>query len=365
MRESTRRRGGGALGACVGLLVGATVSCSEPAGGSAAASASVRSAGSAPRPAEPTGAVSSARALPRERWDPASRPRTGAFLGDATEDFVGAFTTEDRRTELFAVDGATLQIAWRAEVPGVSYMDHQLRFTVVQGFVAWTTQDHRLHVLDAATGAELRVIELGHDVVIDRLCGPRTNDDSLLVPTKSGYDAIVHLASGRESNNSGLYPRPACPIVAPVIAPPPRVLSELPGALSPAPAPEHVYRPGHLVARPRRDEGARVLLALDDRGDVTWERTLPELRAVRDVQRQAEQLFVLGDSTSPPRSAVVAVAARTGELAWTTPLPCPASTFVTSPTRVYALTDGLQLHVLDAASGKLLGTFGDPDPGCP
>ncbi len=233
------------------------IACSEPAA-SDAPSASTSASATVPAPAQ-TFSDKPPKVL--VRWDSASPPRVGSFLGDDAEDFVGAFTVAPDRTALFAVDGGTMKIAWQVEVPGGAHTEHRLRFSVVQKFVAWTLQTHQIHVLDAATGNALRTISLSESTVIDRLCPQQTNIDQLMAPTKSGYDAIVFLASGREANNSGLYRRPACPL------PPP-----------------------------------------------------------------------------PP--------------------PCAASTITTTDTRVYALSKSAQLQVLDAPSGKLLGTFGDPDPGC-
>lgn len=343
--------------ACV-ALASVALACSEPSANvvpSATASATASSAAltaSAPPPA-------------RVSWDSSAVPRPGSFLGDATEDFVGAFRFEGDHVELFAVDGATLKIAWRVPIPGVRDVEHPLRFSVVQGFVAWTLRDHTIRVLDAASGQELRTIELSPDTVIDRLCPARTNRDQLMAPTTSGYDAIVYLASGREANNSGLYPRPPCPLVPTTSEPPAATLRQLRKGLVPSEPPELVYRPGFLVARPDRKSKQRVLVGLDELGKPTWERALPNVTSVRSVEFQGPSYFVFGNTNSPPRSAVLSIPIGSDEPGWTTTLPCPASRFVTTPTRIYASTDTLQLHVLDASTGKLLATFGDADPRCP
>lgn len=343
------------------LLAGAVFACGDTARDVPSARASA-----APAPEASIESSSSARpASPRERWDPPAVPRPGSFLGDSTEDFVGAFRLDGDRVELFAVDGATLKVVWRVPIPKAKDMEHQLRFSVVHSFVAWTVRDHTIHVLDAATGSELRVIELSADTVIDRLCPAQTNNARMLAPTTSGYDAIVYLDSGREANNSGLYPRPACPLVPVVRKPPDATLRGLRKGLAPVSAPELVYQPGFLVARPDGAENERVLVGLDELGKPIGERPLPGLVTVRSVDRWDDGFFVFGNTSSPPRSAVLAVPLGSDAPGWSTTLPCPASRFVTTSSRIYALSDTLQLHVLDRETGKLLATFGDPDPHCP
>lgn len=334
------------------------LACNEP-------SANVVPSPAASAPASAAEPAASAPPPPRVSWDPSAVPRPGSFLGDATEDFVGAFRRDGDHVELFAVDGATLQIAWRAPIPGARDAEHPLRFSVVQGFVAWTLRDHTIRVLDAATGEALRTIELSADTVIDRLCPPRTNRDQLMAPTTRGYDAIVYLESGREANNSGLYPRPACPLVPTPREPPAATLRQLRKGLVPSEPPELVYWPGFLVARPGSASEQRVLVGLDELGKPTWERALPGITRVRSVAYQGSDYFVLGDTGSPPRGAVLSVPMGSDDPGWATTLPCPASSFVTTPTRIYASTDAPQLHVLDARTGTLLATFGDAEPRCP
>ena len=339
------------------LLVMAPIACRP------SASTSPDAALSSP---SPTSETATAPSPVRRSWYAPYGPETGSFVGNPEEDFVGAFRDVDgAKTTLFAVDGADQHIVWTKDVPGLD-ADHELRIAVVAGRIGWTRQDDQIRVLDAATGAEQRTIDVRGQRAVDRLCSRGIDRPMVMAPlVASHYDALVNLETGEQPNNSGMYPRPACSRGPRFQALPGYVAKLVPADLEPAKEPMYGYEPGRLVARPRKGRPDPVLVGLKPSGQPLWRLRLGESEPapleLLDVRARGDELVVLA-SRSANDGLLLAVDAQLGAVRWTAPIECGARSVEVSLTRIYVVDGANRLVVLDRP-GKVLATFGERAPG--
>ncbi len=304
----------------------------------------------------------------RRIWSGQADAVPGAFVGDATEDFVGAMLVADSPVSttfsavVTMVDGATLESVWSTQ-PIEDAM--WAAFGANAGRVVATTHPHEVTVYVAATGAITHVVDTAF--AVKQLCASPDDPHGLWMELAGKREAAIDLETGA---------------LRPTTAPPRGCFYRDPAGKAGAEAvlfahaqAQHAFRPidgpaykGLLlegdvaVHGAKQPSGDDLVVAYDSRTwKQLWSRTDPPSTSVPHVLDLIGGRVYIQSSTS-----LECTDARTGKLIWKA-VPGQKLGAMTSgmthlragPQRVY-LSTLARLIVLDAATGREVGMFPKP-----
>ena len=299
-----------------------------------------------------------------------SFPLTGPWLSEQNEDLLGLMRNSMAGTaSLVAIDGESFRIAWSAPVGSYDGAFH-VRIATVGGRVVWTRGGGKAHVLDVRTGGAL------HEIVLDdrtrALCPHPASPGRVLHVGENGTRTALDLETGAAAPDTGSA---ACPDLS----------KEDLRLATPA---------GERDLMPRLPDGiqARSGFRLDARSNVLFDGSIGVLDAVkypgfpvpalvgfdRKNRRVLWSTLLAEPSGDPPglatfdvsngqavallrrakpKVALAAIETATGELSWTTEVPCEGRALRITPSRAY-VRGMVQLHVFDRKTGRHLRSIG-------
>jgi PQQ-like domain len=298
--------------------------------------------------------------------------------GDAVEDFVGRYVIldigGDSSQTLFVggFSGATFERAWKAGPYGtLSDGVGATHLAVAGDRIAVTDYRLALHVLDAATGKELRTLRLS-DRARD-MCSPTDARKQVWIEVADGNNLVVDLDAGKAESAAK---RPAwCRGGASHECAGTRAACSDDRNRAPKQAgfgTDLVFSEGNVsVAVGHKEPGTRTPMALGfdaSRGAVAWTATIPadptSVSGMPDPSGDlAEGRFYTSYSLGSQKgSRLVSFDARSGARRWDVEVPRGSAGsgvegLTATATRVY-VPHWTWIDVFEAGSGKLLGTVG-------
>jgi hypothetical protein len=301
-------------------------------------------------------------------------PSVGPFFEDGREAMVGLWENGDTQ-EVVAIDDS-FRVRWSIPVTKDGPR-RRAEVAVVGERIAWARGTHVIHVLDLASGTQVRTVRGPEDTAA--LCPDPARAGKLLAIGAQGTRTSIDLDTGTVEDTSASLrcPDPSAPhgraLTAEAALPKPGHGRALPAAVAlPEPPPGHELGPirwaevpgtialadgaigvAYVVKRPGFPMDDLLGFDVAD-GKVRWSEPLQH-GLVLALDMRDPEVVLLHDVSGEVR--VSAVGMRSGGLRWETRLPCRGTGLRVEYSRVFVLA-GQALLVLDRSSGRIAHTVG-------